>query len=242
MAQVIRLKESDLIKIVKNVIKEQNLFAGLVGNSQKAVKSKFDGCRTMTVTPNRNHQGTAKIIYDAIQGLGTEEMNIYTALNRLTTMNDVCAVAKLYEQTYGTTLYDDLNGDIHSEDEWSKISMILQNKTFAKPNPNVSRKSSPATRPTKTGIEAFKNFPCVTRHPDSMEIRLKDGTPVIQINGVFYYTNGRKKTQDNSITNFTCEDPEFIKQQTKTLPTVTVGPNVNPTKSPNPQPTPQKRK
>ena len=40
----------------------------------------------------------------------------------------------------------------------------------------------------------FNNFPCVSNHPKAKVVKLNDGTSSYEINGVYYYGNGRKSS------------------------------------------------
>lgn len=58
-------------------------------------------------------------------------------------------------------------------------------------------------------VEEFKNFPCVASHPNAKEQQMSNGSVVYLIDGVVYYSNGRKKMKDGKMANYTCNDPEF---------------------------------
>jgi hypothetical protein len=60
----------------------------------------------------------------------------------------------------------------------------------------------------------FNNFPCVSNHPKAKVVKLNDGTSSYEINGVYYYGNGRKKLANGTMANYTCNDAEFKSTQT----------------------------
>jgi hypothetical protein len=65
-------------------------------------------------------------IYDAIEGLGTDEEAIYAAFGGLKTASDFCALVDRYNRDYGNLL-DDLDSDIDDQSEWEKIYRRLRN-------------------------------------------------------------------------------------------------------------------
>ena len=176
MKKVIKLTESDLIRIVKRVIKEQSdsklgdskrlneqtssIFTGgyspagdvMTGSSHKAVKAVFDSCRNVPQL-SINTNGIVDSIYKGIQGLGTDERLITGALSSIRDLNTFCTAVKNYKTTYGVDLYSDLDGDIDQETVWSQISRILRNlkpTSGTKPTGGVPQKPTAGVRPTGT--------------------------------------------------------------------------------------------
>jgi hypothetical protein len=137
MKKVIRLTESQLKEVINKIINEvkgEDLKEGdpikipgqgyISGSSHKAVQSKFAGCRS--VKPGgQGLQYVAKMIYDSVTGLGTNENKIYQALGMLKSYNSLCSLLSVYKQTYGTDLFTDLDGDIDDENVWMRISQII---------------------------------------------------------------------------------------------------------------------
>ena len=176
MKKVIKLTESDLIRIVKRVIKEQSdsklgdskplneqtssIFTGgyspagdvMTGSSHKAVKAVFDSCRNVPQL-SINTNGIVDSIYKGIQGLGTDERLITGALSSIRDLNTFCTAVKNYKTTYGVDLYSDLDGDIDQETVWSQISRILRNlkpTSGTKPTGGVPQKPTAGVRPSGT--------------------------------------------------------------------------------------------
>lgn len=65
-------------------------------------------------------------IYDSIEGVGTDEDAIYSALGQLKTASDFCALINRYTQDNGD-LFDDLDSDIDDQSEWDKIYRPIRN-------------------------------------------------------------------------------------------------------------------
>jgi hypothetical protein len=93
----------------------------------------FQGCSSLDskLKPTQSkgdHREAADTIYNAIQGIGTDEDAIRGAISSMETVADLCAMYKYYTRTYGD-LYDDLDSDIDGEDfrkyVWSAIAPIV---------------------------------------------------------------------------------------------------------------------
>ena len=90
------------------------------GDSFAKTKAFFDGCNTQfnklkPTLDKSQHREAASQIYNAVEGLGTDEDAIREALMSMPTVADLCQMYKFYQQTYGD-LYKDLDGDIDGED------------------------------------------------------------------------------------------------------------------------------
>jgi hypothetical protein len=100
------------------------------GDSFQKTKTFFAGCSKNlksikpTVSPSE-YRAAADQIYDAIEGLTTDEDVIKSALLSMPTVADLCALNAYYSQKYGD-LYNDLDDDIDGQDfvtyVWSAIS------------------------------------------------------------------------------------------------------------------------
>lgn len=55
----------------------------------------------------------------------------------------------------------------------------------------------------------FAKFPCVTKHPKAKSEKMTNGSIAYNINGTYYYSNGRKKLPNGTMVNYTCNDSEF---------------------------------
>lgn len=65
-------------------------------------------------------------IYDATEGLGTDEEAIYSAFGELKTASDFCALVARFNRDYGDLL-ETLDDDIDDQSEWEKIYRPLRN-------------------------------------------------------------------------------------------------------------------
>jgi len=68
--------------------------------------------------------GIADEIFDAIDGWGTDEEGIRSALSGLKTFPDFCAMAKKYQRRQGDSLLNALDGDIDIDSDWRKYVWI----------------------------------------------------------------------------------------------------------------------
>lgn len=101
------------------------------GDAFAKTQTFFQGCSSKLAkdfkpTQDKNkHRSAADSIYNAIQGFGTDENAIRSALSSMATVADLCAMYNYYTKTYGD-LYDDLDSDIDGENfrkyVWSAIA------------------------------------------------------------------------------------------------------------------------
>jgi hypothetical protein len=102
------------------------------GGGDAFVKTQtfFAGCSSLSknlkpLQSSSAHREAADTIYNAIQGIGTDEMAIKSAFSSMKSVSDLCALYNYYNKTYGD-LYDDLDSDIDGEDfrkyVWSAIA------------------------------------------------------------------------------------------------------------------------
>ena len=110
-----------------------------IGNPKMdQVKKMFDACKTEKSTPTLTTSQLDAIsdsINNAIQGVGTDEDAISSALQQLPTIPDLCGLIKAYD--YHGDLFSDLDGDLDSDYEWKQYVVI--------PLRNAIRKSQEIT-------------------------------------------------------------------------------------------------
>lgn len=114
------------------------VFAAIGNPKMNQVKKLFDACKTEKSTPTLTTSQLDAIsdsINDAIQGVGTDEDAISSALQQLPTIPDLCGLIKAYE--YHGDLFSDLDGDLDSDYEWKQYVVI--------PLRNAIRKSQEIT-------------------------------------------------------------------------------------------------
>jgi len=153
MSKIIKLNETDLKRIVKKVLTERQqlnefwLIGSLIGaaligggigltwwngsTASTAVKKLFDGCKTgeigKPVQSKAQHHQIATKINDAIEGLGTDEESLSSALASIKSVPDVCAVIKEYELSGYGDLYDEIDGDIDGSGWETYVRVPLSN-------------------------------------------------------------------------------------------------------------------
>lgn len=105
------------------------------GGGDAFVKTQtfFQGCSSLdkNLKPTQStsaHREAADTIYNAIEGIGTDEDAIKSAISSMKSVADLCAMHKYYNKTYGD-LYNDLDGDLDGESfrryVWSAIAPIV---------------------------------------------------------------------------------------------------------------------
>jgi hypothetical protein len=103
------------------------------GDAFAKTKTFFEGCSSLDknlkpLQSKTDHREAADAIYNAIEGIGTDENAIKGAISSMESVSDLCAMYKYYNKTYGD-LYDDLDGDLDGESfrryVWSSIAPIV---------------------------------------------------------------------------------------------------------------------
>ena len=149
MTKIVRMTESDLVHVIKQVIKEQTnaqvagaAVAGLAvggvpgavagaaiaiaqgGGTGKNVLKLIGYCNSKGMGKSSIPLATASKIADkingALEGLGTNEAAIGAALRSIKYFPDFCAVARTYQSRHGEALGTALDGDIDLPADWKK--------------------------------------------------------------------------------------------------------------------------
>ena len=103
------------------------------GDAFSKTQTFLQGCTSLdkNLKPTQSkgdHRAAADGIYNAIQGIGTDEAAIKGSISSMETVADLCAMAKYYNRTYGD-LYDDLDSDLDGESfrqyVWSAIAPMV---------------------------------------------------------------------------------------------------------------------
>ena len=103
------------------------------GDAFTKAQSFFQGCSSLdkNLKPTQGksaHREAADKIYNAVEGIGTDEDAIKSAIGSMESVADLCAMYKYYNKTYGD-LYEDLDGDLDGESfrqyVWSAIAPIV---------------------------------------------------------------------------------------------------------------------
>jgi hypothetical protein len=181
MKKVIRLTESDLVRLVKRVISEQDII-GMAnqilsgsGDSNTKVKEFCDLCKKSKAQPHPRANRFADVIRDAVQGVGTNEESIYHVFDSLeqqvrhgggdSYFDEFCSLVKAYQQSYNVDLYTDLSSDISDESEWVRIMRPIRSLL------TLDRMSSGDARPSNQTTSMPKSptrpVPKMTPNPAS---------------------------------------------------------------------------
>jgi hypothetical protein len=135
------------------------------GGSYAGVKKIFDACNASGLGKSTMGGGTldsiSKQVRTAIDGWGTDEDAIKSALGQIATIPDLCAVNKRYAENYpGSTLLDDLDGDIDNDSEWNEYvyQPLLAAKRKSEELGKTAQSANTTTSPS-TGGWAGKGDP-----------------------------------------------------------------------------------
>jgi hypothetical protein len=164
MKKVIRLTESDLVKLVKKVISEQDLI-GMAnqilngsGTSGQKVKEFCDLCKNSKAQPKPRSNRFADVIRDAVQGVGTNEEKIFWVFDGLSSQandgekfDEFCSLVKSYQQSYNVDLYTDLSSDISDESEWVRIMRPIRDLLIAD-RPRINNMMSSASNQKTSNV------------------------------------------------------------------------------------------
>lgn len=86
----------------------------LVGrNKSNALSIAVQECAKKRIRPTTSSNTIAKAIYNGLVdiGIGTNEELVYSQFNSIKTTQQFCEVAASYQQMYGETLWDGIDGD-----------------------------------------------------------------------------------------------------------------------------------
>jgi len=163
---------------------------------QERVRMAFDMCNRIP----SNEQGQkivdgntiADEIYNAIDGLGTNEEALGAAFSQLQSIADICAVKKAYESTYGKDIYAELDGDIDSDEDWLVILRPLRNILDSQ----TASQTQPTPNPTGQGWE---KYPCVVSGAKSYDA----ATNTYKDNNWTFFNDG-KMNDGNKTICYTC--------------------------------------
>ena len=166
---------------------------------QERVRMAFDLCNRVPADKQGEKlvdgNSIADSIYDAIDGLGTDEEALGTAFSQIQSIADMCAVKKAYEGTYGKDIYYELDGDIDSDEDWMVILRPLRTILDAQAQ-QATTTTQPTPNPTGQGWE---KYPCVVTNAKSYDAATntyKDET--------WTFTNDGKMSDGKTSICYTC--------------------------------------
>lgn len=195
------------------------------GGSYSGVEKIFQACNASGMGKTTMDGGTldsiSKQVHDAIEGWGTDEDAIKSALGKIATIPDLCAVNKRYAENYpGYTLLGDLDGDIDSDSEWNEYVyqplLAAKRKSEELGAKGSSGSSSGGWSAIKDGAKkmmataivkaqpAWANYMCIVNNKDANFGKMSNGSYAITIGNSVYYDNGRYKAPDGTMKSYTC--------------------------------------
>lgn len=99
--------------------------------SFEAIAKVLESCKTgvgAQVMSDDAIRNSASSMYRAIEGIGTDEEGIRSAIDNLRTFPDFCKMAELYEKNYGESLGAAWDDDINDPADWTNyVHIPLQN-------------------------------------------------------------------------------------------------------------------
>ena len=172
-------------------------YQGYKGGSYTGVKALFSVCASSGVGKTTMAQGTlnsiANSLFNAVDGLGTDEKAIKNALSQVKTIPDFCAVNRTYSENHpGYSLLSDLDGDIDNDSEWNEYVYL----------PLLAAKRN-TDKIIKKG-RLWAKYPCIPSNPQAKPANMPDGSTAYIIGREVFYNNGIKKTADGTMVSYNC--------------------------------------
>ena len=178
--KIIRLTESELVRLVKSVLNEQgatgaqgtvedmdfDIFSRVIngtGATNQKVAQLCSTCEKTNIIVNNFHNNLADNIRFAVQGVGTDEDRIYKTLGSIKKFQDFCGLVKAYKSSYGVSLYNDLDSDMNADSEWRKIMIPIRNlyttavNQKRSSNQNISSTPKNVSQSTPAQIKALNS-------------------------------------------------------------------------------------
>jgi len=186
------------------------------------VQSFFNSCSSQKLKPTSSDSSivsAAESINTAIEGLGTDEDAIKSAISSMKNVGDLCALKTKYDSRFGD-LYEDLDGDIDGTDwktyVWSPMQTIIE-KSAAELEKAQEKSGGGKSGGGKSGggykpCSGTYTFGCKSEAISKVQACIGGLTP----DGKFG-PKTKKKLSDKGITSFTDADIEKICQKTTTV-------------------------
>jgi hypothetical protein len=123
--------------------------------SREAAQKITQGCNAKgvgeTTMDDSSIDSVVDQLWNAMEGLGTDEEAIGKAFGSLQTIPDLCAVVKRYAENHpGYTLFNDLDGDIDADSEWNKYVYQPMIKSYRRTQQIVKQAKQQQTNPEQT--------------------------------------------------------------------------------------------
>jgi hypothetical protein len=165
-----------------------------------------------------------KAQYDRVNALMpkySKYKSIQDALNNEFETDNLDEVIKLKDilSKKGVNLTYKTYVDLNSGDTKYKYKSIAIS-AGASPTPSVT--ATDTTTKDPEAVKQFTSFSCVPNHPRAKQSKMSNGSFAFNIDGEFYYNNGRKKDKSGKMVSFTCNDVIFkTSGGKKSVPSVT---------------------
>ena len=155
-----------------------------------------------------------KAQYDRVNALMpkyTKYKNIQDALNNEFETDNLEEVIKLKDllSKKGVNLTYKTYVDMNSGDTRYKYKSIVLSAGGSPTPASTDTTTKDTTTKDPEAIKQFASFSCVPNHPRAKQGKMSNGSFTFNIDGEFYYNNGRKKTKDGKMVGYTCNDTIF---------------------------------
>ena len=196
--------------------------AGLLMSSSGSfdgVKKIFQACSAKGMGKSTMNGGTLDAISaglrKAIEGVGTDEDMIKANLSKIATIPDLCAVNRRYYENYpGSSLFNDLDGDIDSDSQWNEYVYLPLMKAKRKTDELSKQNAAKAAANKAYGAESVGGGKSYTQQNNY--VLNSDGGKTLNIpKGTGYsYKDGKQgatfKLAGNKFGWFACTTKTFL--------------------------------
>lgn len=194
-----------------------SLISGSSG-SKNGVEKIFDSCSKSGMGKSTMNDTTLDSITSDLRdmqgayGYNTDEDLLKSALSKIQTIPDLCAVVQRYSENYpGDDLFDDINTQIDDDDEWNQYVYLpllkAKRKTESLSKGAISQGTELVAKSANkaTSDKLWYNFPCVPSNSGAKSAQMSNGSTVYTIGTEKYYNNGRMKKSDGTMVNYYCD-------------------------------------
>jgi hypothetical protein len=165
----------------------------------------------------------ANLFYDGASLAGTnpgkmflaikdiDNTNLFWKVNDLVKTKSGMDIAGVINDEYGFRNAQDAKNIVdHLKTIGINATYGLRGSNSMEPNSfKITTKPAESESDDTTSQSPYSKFPCVKKHRKAVKGKDVNGNDIYTINGVVYYGNGRKRLTNGTMSNYTCNDPEF---------------------------------
>ena len=148
---------------------------------------------------------------------------IKAELTSIPSIPDLCGVEKEYKNLFQIGLLADLEREFRLDKNFQDTVQVPLAKAIRLSQEATGKAAEAAKQKPAETLVGWENYPCVTSNPNAKKGSRKDGTVDYNINGEFYFGNGRKQGVDGKMSSYYCGTDGTIKIGDKPIQNTTSG-------------------